>query len=86
MSAKEYMVRLYLDGFQQAQEPHILDVRNNDELASTLRQMVRAKRGDNRLDDREFSRYVIHVHAANGGNALWARCWLSSSGSVRVKR
>jgi hypothetical protein len=84
--AKDYLVRLYLDGFEQVEEAHSLDTGNDNELASTLRQMVRRVRNDNRLSDREYSRYVIHVHEDRSGRYLAARCWVSSTGAVRVKR
>jgi hypothetical protein len=86
MSAKELLVRLYLDGREQAEELRVLDPGDAHELAATLRQMVRARRNDSRLSDREYSRYVIYVHAANSGRRLFARCWLTSRGDVQVKR
>jgi hypothetical protein len=86
MSAKEYMVLLYLDGFHQAEELRTVDVGSDHSLANALQEMVRAKQGTNRVSDREYSRYVIHVHSAGSGRALWARCWLTSTGRAQVKR
>lgn len=86
MSAKEYVVLLYLDGHEQSEELRVLDTGDDSELAATLRQMVRARRGDSRLPDREYARYIIFVHAANSGRRLYARCWLTSRGDVQVKR
>jgi hypothetical protein len=86
MSAKEFLVRLYLGSSEQAEELRVLDPGDAHELAATLRQMVRARRNDSRLSDREYSRYVIHVHAANGGRRLFASCWLTPTGEVQVKR
>jgi hypothetical protein len=83
LAANLCTVRLYKGAALKRERDLNLDPRSNRILRETLERMVIEHEGNLR---RDLSQYSLHVHVANLGKRLLARCNVDRDGRTMVRR